>query len=252
MFRSQPWLTRQNAEEGRLDDIRKQTRKNLMKRKAILEKQRKEVELEKEGVAEQEKKILALYEQADDPKLDSELEKRNLRTEAENIRQEIDADAQNKLRREEKLKEEEDKLQAEIDALDKDQKEAETRLAKQKDAIEAFKNSELKEDEIIIEQIEKEKEQIEKEEEMMRKKEEIQGEEATAGRTSGGPEFLQAKAALAKRRQELEEREERFKEAMERREVYYANATKEAEEEVRHEDVATFTRVAVSSLTTRF
>ncbi|GMH79431.1 hypothetical protein TrST_g8548 [Triparma strigata] len=233
MFRSQPWLTRQNAEEGRLDDIRKQTRKNLMKRKAILEKQRKEVELEKEGVAEQEKKILALYEQADDPKLDSELEKRNLRTEAENIRQEIDADAQNKLRREEKLKEEEDKLQAEIDALDKDQKEAETRLAKQKDAIEAFKNSELKEDEIIIEQIEKEKEQIEKEEEMMRKKEEIQGEEATAGRTSGGPEFLQAKAALAKRRQELEEREERFKEAMERREVYYANATKEAEEELR-------------------
>lgn len=236
MFRSQPWLTRQNAEEGRLEDIRKKVRKELNQRHSILEKQRKEVEKEKEEIAEKEKKILQHLERSESAEVESELERKDLKAAADALREEIDIDADTRRRRDEKLKESEEKLAAELEALDGDDKQAEERLLKQKDAIDKFRENELKGDEVILESMQREKKELEEREALLLKKEKIFQEEIEEG--GGDVKKMAALEAdreqFEKKKGALEEKERAFQGAMERREYYYKNAQAEAEEEMRN------------------
>eukprot|EP00520_Triparma_pacifica_P006431 CAMPEP_0118647516 /NCGR_PEP_ID=MMETSP0785-20121206/8649_1 /TAXON_ID=91992 /ORGANISM="Bolidomonas pacifica, Strain CCMP 1866" /LENGTH=832 /DNA_ID=CAMNT_0006539617 /DNA_START=63 /DNA_END=2559 /DNA_ORIENTATION=+ len=227
MFRSQPWLSRQNTEEGRLSDLRKKKRRELNQKNAILEKQRKEVEKEKEDIEEKERKIIEYQTKAESKEVESELEKRDLKTAAETPGMEG------------KLKEEEDALAEEIRVLDEEDAMAEMRLQKQKESIEKFREQELKGDQVALDEIAKEKKELEAAEAIMKKKEEILQEEVEGG---GGDvntmaEFEEERKKLVKRREDLEERERLFEETMDRREQYYLNAKAEAEEEMRNQQL---------------
>ena len=239
MFRSQPWLTRQNVEEGRLTDQRKKKRKELNQKSAILEKQRKEVEKEKEDIEEKERKIIEYQTKAESQEVESELEKRDLKQAAETLRQEIDLDAPTRERREAKLKEEEDALVKEIKTLDDEDAMAAARLKKQSETIEKFRDEELKGDKVALDEIAKEKKELEAAEEVFKQREAILQEEVEAG---GGDvktmaEFEEGRKKLQKRREDLEERERLFEETMDRREQYYLNAKAEAEEEMRNQQL---------------
>jgi hypothetical protein len=65
LFRSQPWLTRQNAEEGRLSDLRRTKRKEMEKQRLFVQNQRKEVDLNEKKVEEDEALILEYLARAD-------------------------------------------------------------------------------------------------------------------------------------------------------------------------------------------
>ena len=245
LFRSQPWLSRQNAEEARLSDIRKSARKELEKQHTVLQKQRVELDKDKEIVAVKEKKILDLLAKAeapDDPKAKvqlTELERKDMRTEAQNLRDGIDAETDDKKRREDSLVKAEVKLADEFKVIDADEADANYRLSKQKDAIEAFKAEEFEGDKVIMKEIEDCRAEIERERALLYKMAAIENETrvASGGAVSDEKEVERIRLALEafeKKAEAMNAKEAEVKAGLERREQFYKQAEKEAEDELRN------------------
>jgi len=253
MFRSQPWLTRQNTEEGRLSDIRRSRRRELDTKAKFLDGQRKEIEKTNQKVRDEEARILEYLAKANgtwmeldektgkpkkkQPEPLSELEKKDFQKAADDLREEIDEDAVPKQRREERALKEEEEQATSIKVMDEDEKAANERLARQTETIEEFKLSELAEDEVVLKRLREEREKLDKEEELLKK-------EAIVGEKKGGGEEVDVEemVLLAKGREEWQEKmdalvgeEDKMKAMMERREQFYTQAREEAEEEMRRQ-----------------
>jgi len=183
LYRSQPWLAKQNAEESLLRGQRAENRKKLDKKRFLTDRQANEVKREEEEVAANEKKIEEYTKKSQDENA-SELDKRDFEELARNLRMEIDDGKVGRQKRKERLEKEQKNLQEEIDTVEAEEAEAQKRLANQMKQIEEFKTDELKEDVIELEQILEEKKKIEREELVILRRAEAEEEEHLA--SSGG------------------------------------------------------------------
>lgn len=120
------------------------------------------------------------------PEPPSELQIKDYRKLAENLRQEIDEQAGGAQRRKENTTKDEIKLEEDFRVLEADEAAAAERLARQKEAIEKFKQTECADDEVELARMKGVREELEKEEAVLVKKEKILEESRKAGTGGGG------------------------------------------------------------------